>query len=111
MSKDLKRKSDQLDDLGEEFRTKENKSGDDEVDPCQFESVESYDLDENDAHEDVPTTSKKTNESDYIKKIKSIISTNFDQEISYKLYELEKIDEVAFSFILKRLLLYRLHQI
>ena len=39
--------------------------------------------------------SKNSNVSDYANKIKSIISSNFDQEISYKQFELEKIDEVV----------------
>ena len=95
MSKDLKRKSDQLD-LDEDFKTKENKIDEATDDPSQFESIESNGIDENDEQEDKPTTSKKKIDSEYINKIKSIISTNFDQEISYKLYELEKIDEVTF---------------
>ena len=104
MSKDLKRKSDQID-LDLELKTKESKNiVVAESDSSQFESVESNEIDDNDElDENSATTSKKKIDSEYISKIKSIISTNFDQEINYKVYELEKIDEVilflSFGFL------------
>lgn len=41
-----------------------------------------------------PPNNESSNKN-VINKLKSIISTNFDQEISYKQFELEKIDEVS----------------
>ena len=72
MSKDnfLKRKSDQIEST-EHSSTNQKKQT--FVDPPQNES----------------------SNKNVINKLKSIISTNFDQEISYKQFELEKIDEVS----------------
>ena len=65
MSKELKRKSDQID------------------------------SNEHSLKKQIFTDSNESSNKNVIHKIKTIISTNFDQEISYKQVELEKIDEVS----------------
>ena len=83
MSNELKRKSDQIDEP---------------YDPQEYAEQETSESSSSSttasAHHTFSKSGSSSNDSNYVNKIKAIIRSNFDQEISYKQFELEKIDEV-----------------